>query len=70
MCVMNGVDRFHLVQDVCDMIENDCENVDEATKWSASYVRQEMKQLLVKHKHYINENGVDMSEVDDWEWCK
>jgi xylulose-5-phosphate/fructose-6-phosphate phosphoketolase len=70
MCVMNGVDRFHLVQDVCDMIENDCENVDEATKWSASYVRQEMKQLLVKHRHYINENGVDMSEVDDWEWCK
>jgi xylulose-5-phosphate/fructose-6-phosphate phosphoketolase len=64
MCVMNGIDRLHLVQDVCDMIENKCagDNIDESSKWSAPYVRQEMKQLLVKHKHYIRENGVDMPE--------
>ena len=68
MCVMNGVDRLHLVQDACDLIENDCDNVDESTKWSASYLRQEMKQMLVKHEHYIHEFGVDMPEISDWEW--
>jgi xylulose-5-phosphate/fructose-6-phosphate phosphoketolase len=70
MCVMNGVDRFHLVQDACNMIENQCTNVDEDAKWSASYLRQEMKQMLVKNKHFITENGVDMPEIENWEWSK
>lgn len=68
MCVMNGVDRFNLVRDACDMVENECINVDEDTKWSASYVRQEMKQMLIQHKHFISENGVDMPEIENWEW--
>ena len=68
MCVMNGVDRFHLVQDVCDMVENSCEKVDENTRWEASYVRQDMKQMLVQHKQYIQQYGEDMAEVANWEW--
>jgi xylulose-5-phosphate/fructose-6-phosphate phosphoketolase len=67
---MNGVDRYHLVQDVCDMIENDCDNVEESTRWSASYVRQEMKQLLAKHKQFICEYGEDMPEILNWEWSE
>lgn len=69
MTVMNGVDRFQLVQDVCDMVESDdCKNVSEKTRWTATYVRQEMKKLLVKHRHYIQDYGVDMPEVANWEW--
>jgi xylulose-5-phosphate/fructose-6-phosphate phosphoketolase len=68
MCVMNRVDRFHLVQDACDIVENQCQNVNEKTRWSAAYLRQDMKQKLVAHKKYIEDNGVDMDEVEDWEW--
>lgn len=68
MCVMNGVDRFHLVMDACDIIENKCTNVDEQTRWSAAYLRQDMKKKLVDHKAFINQNGVDMDEVVNWEW--
>jgi xylulose-5-phosphate/fructose-6-phosphate phosphoketolase len=68
MTVMNEVDRFHLVIDACDFIENKCDSVDSAAKWSAAYLRQEMQQLLVKHKMYINEFGVDMDEITQWEW--
>ena len=68
MCVMNGVDRFHLVQDACDMIENQCDHVDDKTRWSAAYLRQDMKQKLVEHENYIHKFGVDMEEVANWEW--
>jgi phosphoketolase len=29
-----------------------------------------MKQMLVKNKHFITENGVDMPEIENWEWSK
>jgi xylulose-5-phosphate/fructose-6-phosphate phosphoketolase len=68
MGVLNGIDRFHLVMDVCDLIENKCDNVDDTTRWTASYVRQEMQEALVRHKKYIYEFGVDMDEVAEWKW--
>jgi xylulose-5-phosphate/fructose-6-phosphate phosphoketolase len=68
MCVMNKIDRFHLVQDACDIIENQCKNVNEKTRWSAAYLRQDMKKKLVAHQKYIEEYGVDMDEVEKWEW--
>lgn len=68
MCVMNGIDRFHLVMDVCDFVGKYCTNVDEKTKGSASYVRQEMEKTLSRHKDYIHEHGIDMKEVLDWKW--
>ena len=62
MTVMNKVDRFHLVMDVCDCVVQDkCgDGVNESTKWTAPYVRQEMQEKLVKHKAFIHEYGVDM----------
>ena len=48
IAVLNGLDRFHLVIDVCDKVENDCKNVDSSTKWSASYLKQEMEITLLK----------------------
>lgn len=68
MTVMNELDRFHLVIDVCNMILHECKTVKEATKWSAVYVKQEMEQMLIKHKSYIKEHGVDMDEVQEWKW--
>ncbi|KAL7575328.1 hypothetical protein ACA910_001846 [Epithemia clementina (nom. ined.)] len=69
MCVTNGVDRFSLVIDCCDMIENDCGPcVDRETCWTAAYVRQDMTDKLVEHKRFINEYGVDMPEVQNWRW--
>lgn len=67
-CVMNGVDRFHLVIDICNIIEHHCRTVTEKTRWLAPYVSQDMRQLLAKHKKYIHGNGVDLEEVADWEW--
>ena len=61
MTVMNELDRFHLVLKVCDFVENMCESIDPTTKWSTAYVRQEMHQLLIKHKNYIREFGVESS---------
>ena len=68
MTVMNELDRFHLVIDVCNKVETECNNVDSATKWSASYLKQEMEIALLRHKKYIREYGVDMDEVKDWKW--
>lgn len=68
VCVMNGVDRFHLVIDVCDLIEHKCDKVGPETLWSAAYVRQEMNRTLVRHKQYIQEYGVDLDEVQNWKW--
>lgn len=68
MTVMNDMDRFHLVIDACNKIENECQTVGEKTKWSAVYLKQEMEQMLIKHKNYINEFGVDMNEITSWKW--
>jgi len=68
MCVMNEIDRFHLVMDACDMIEKRCTDVDKETYWNAAYLRQEMNGMLVKHKNYIEQKGVDLDEVENWEW--
>ena len=68
MCVMNGVDRYHLVMDVCDIVMNKCPSADRASKAAAPYVRQSMESLLSKHKSFIHEHGVDMPEIAEWKW--
>jgi len=69
MTVMNNLDRFHLVIDVCDVIEHQLyDKLSKETKFSAVYLRQEMNTLLNKHKKYIAEFGVDMTEITDWKW--
>ena len=69
MTVMNEIDRFHLVEAVCDKIANgDIKSVGDQTRWSATYVKQEMKLVLLKHKEFIREFGVDMEEIANWKW--
>ncbi len=60
MTVVNDMDRFHLVLDVIErlpQLQNKC-----------AHLVQEMKDKLVEHRNYINENGEDMPEVRNWKW--
>ncbi|MGN6292743.1 MAG: phosphoketolase family protein [Chitinophagaceae bacterium] len=60
MTVLNDMDRFHLVEDVIDRLP--------ALGSNASYLKQEMQDELIKHRNYINENGMDMPEIREWKW--
>jgi xylulose-5-phosphate/fructose-6-phosphate phosphoketolase len=60
MCVLNDVDRFHLVMDVI-------ERVPKLTVTSA-HVLQAMRDKLIDHQQYIVEHGEDMPEIREWRW--
>ncbi|PZP46775.1 MAG: phosphoketolase [Pseudopedobacter saltans] len=60
MTVLNEMDRFHLVLDALDRLP--------MLGQTADYLKQEMKDKLILHKNYIDENGIDMPEIRDWKW--
>ena len=60
MRVLNGIDRFNLVQTVIY-------NLSQLGNRGA-YLIQQMKDKLVEHKQYIAKYGVDLPEVADWKW--
>jgi xylulose-5-phosphate/fructose-6-phosphate phosphoketolase len=60
MCVLNDLDRFHLVMDVI-------ERVPKLTAIGA-HMLQAMRDKLIDHKQYIVDHGEDMPEVRDWKW--
>ena len=62
MCVLNDIDRFHLVLDVI-------ERVPKLTDIGA-HVAQLMRGKLVEHKQYIFEHGDDMPEIGKWRWLR
>jgi len=35
---------------------------------SAAYVKQELRNTLIRHREYITRNGEDMPEIRDWRW--
>lgn len=61
MCVLNDIDRFHLVEDVVDRLP--------AFGARAAYVKQAMRDALIEHRQYIAEHGEDMPSVRDWRWA-
>jgi xylulose-5-phosphate/fructose-6-phosphate phosphoketolase len=60
MTVLNDMDRFHLVMDVIDRLPQ--------LGQRAAYLNQEMKDLRIRHRNYIREEGIDLPEVLNWKW--
>lgn len=60
MTVRNTMDRFHLVIDVIERAKVEGE--------AAQQLKEKMQKSLIEHTNYINEHGVDMPEIRDWEW--
>jgi xylulose-5-phosphate/fructose-6-phosphate phosphoketolase len=60
MCVLNEIDRFHLVQDVIDRLPQ--------LGSRAAYAKQAIRNALIEHRHYINELGEDHPFVLGWKW--
>ena len=60
MTVLNDLDRFHLVMDVIDRVPEVGEK--------GVHLKQQLKDKLIEHKHYIALNGQDMPEEREWRW--
>ncbi|MDH3316555.1 MAG: phosphoketolase family protein [Betaproteobacteria bacterium] len=60
MCVLNDLDRFHLVSDVIDRVPN--------LAARAAYAKQAIRDKLLEHKQYIAKHGEDMPEISGWKW--
>ena len=61
MCVLNDIDRFHLVCDVIDRVPG--------LAVRAAHLRQQMRDRRIAHKQYINAHGEDMPEIRNWRWA-
>src|SRR5205085_3908132 len=60
MCVLNDLDRFHLVKDVIDRVPG--------LGAGAAHVKQLMRDKRIEHKEYVRRHGEDMPEVSEWQW--
>jgi xylulose-5-phosphate/fructose-6-phosphate phosphoketolase len=60
MCVLNDLDRFHLVGDVIDRVEK--------LGARAAYAKQAIRDKLIEHREYISRYGDDMPEITGWSW--
>jgi xylulose-5-phosphate/fructose-6-phosphate phosphoketolase len=60
MCVLNEMDRFHLVEDVIDRVPK--------LGYRAAYAKQAIRDKLLEHKQYIHRYGEDMPEIRNWSW--
>ncbi len=60
MCVLNELDRFHLVDDVIDRLPQ--------LGSRAAYAKQAIRDKLLDHKQYVRKYGDDMPEIRDWRW--
>jgi xylulose-5-phosphate/fructose-6-phosphate phosphoketolase len=60
MCVMNDLDRFHLVGDVIDRVPK--------LGARAAYAKQAVRDKLIEHRQYIVRYGDDPPEIAGWAW--
>ncbi|HEY2599860.1 MAG TPA: phosphoketolase family protein, partial [Candidatus Dormibacteraeota bacterium] len=60
MCVMNDLDRFHLVGDVIDRVPT--------LGARAAYAKQAIRDKLIEHRQYIERFGDDMPDIANWTW--
>ena len=62
MLFRSDLDRFHLVQDVVDRLPQ--------LGSKGAYLKQQMQDKLIEHKHYIDEHGQDLPEIRNWKWSQ
>lgn len=60
MTVMNGLDRFHIVQSALDWVPQ--------LRRVRVGLKQKMESKLLEHRAYIRAHGQDMPEILDWKW--
>jgi xylulose-5-phosphate/fructose-6-phosphate phosphoketolase len=60
MCVLNDIDRFHLVQDVIDRLPQ--------LGARAAYAKQAIRDAIIDHKRYIALHGEDAPQIAGWKW--
>jgi xylulose-5-phosphate/fructose-6-phosphate phosphoketolase len=60
MCVLNDLDRFHLVMDVIERVPK--------LGASAAHIKQQMRDRRIEHTQYIQIHGRDIPEIRDWTW--
>jgi len=60
MCVLNEIDRFHLVGTVIDLVPS--------LGARAAYLKQWLRDKLQEHHDYIRIHGDDLPDVRGWKW--
>ena len=60
MTVLNEIDRFHLAIAAIDRLPQ--------TGYQGTTLQRTLREKLIAHKAYIDENGEDMPEIRDWKW--
>ena len=60
MTVLNDLDRFHLSMDAVTRLPQ--------TGSRGVYLRQQLRDKLIEHKHYIDRHCEDMPEIRGWKW--
>ncbi len=60
MCVLNDLDRFHLVGDVIDRVPT--------LGSRAAYAKQAIRDALIEHRQYIARRGEDDPRIIGWKW--
>jgi xylulose-5-phosphate/fructose-6-phosphate phosphoketolase len=60
MAVLNRLDRFHLAMDVIERVPG--------LGARAAHAKQRFREKLIEHRHYVDEHGEDMPEIQNWRW--
>jgi len=60
MVVLNELDRYHLAMEVIDRVPG--------LTTTAAHVKQQFRDALLEHSHYVREHGDDMPEIRNWAW--
>jgi xylulose-5-phosphate/fructose-6-phosphate phosphoketolase len=60
MCVLNDLDRFHLVADVAERVPG--------LGARAAYLKQKVRDQLALHREHIRRSGDDLPAIKNWKW--